>query len=71
MSGVIEEFLLNSGWAGLVILGLLWAYRDKTTEARDLRAQIDAMHTENLRQRDETIRELINRGGLTSGGRHE
>jgi len=63
----IETFLLNNGWSGLVILGLLWFIREERSEKKALRAQIDALLSENLKQRDETIRDLINRGGLTNG----
>lgn len=66
----IEEFLLNNGWSGVVILGLLWFIREERNEKKTLRAQIDTLLAENLKQRDETIRDLINRGGLANGGRH-
>lgn len=71
MSSAIEEFFLNSGWAGIVILGLLWFIREQRADNRALRAQVDSLHAENIRQRDETIRDLLNRGGLHHGGRHE
>lgn len=66
----VEEFLLNNGWAGFVVLGLLWFIREERNEKKALRAQIDILLAENLKQRDETIRDLINRGGLANGGRN-
>lgn len=66
----IEEFLLSNGWSGAVILGLLWFIREERNEKKTLRAQIDTLLAENIKQRDETIRDLINRGGLSNGGRN-
>lgn len=64
----IEEFLLNSGGAGIVILGLLWEIRASRAENKELRAQNDAIRDAIMRERDATIRDLINRGGLHHGG---
>jgi hypothetical protein len=66
--GTIEEFLLSNGWAGIVILGLLWFIREERTEKKELRSQLDTLRDQLIRQRDETIRDLINRGGLIHGG---
>lgn len=68
MPGGVEDFLLNSGWAGIVIIALVWEVRERRAENRDLRAQIDAMRDAVLKERDDTIKTLINRGGLHHGG---
>lgn len=65
---MIEQFLLSHGWVGIVIIGLLYRNRELTSELKDARMQRDTLITEAMRHKDETIRDLINRGGIAPGG---